>query len=62
MTPEDKDPIRFAKNRKGIIAFSLAFTVFGIVFILFTGRYELAFFVIAAILPWAEYWFRRNRR
>ena len=47
--------IRFLKSRKGIIVLSLALTVCGIFFILVTGRWELSFFVIAALLPWVEY-------
>jgi hypothetical protein len=61
MTERDKEIIRFLNSRRGIIGLSLALTVGGIVFILLTGRYELTFFVIAALLPWVEYWFRRDR-
>ncbi|HXW71357.1 MAG TPA: hypothetical protein VEK34_07955 [Methylocella sp.] len=50
------------KETLAIVALSLAFTVFGVIFIWLTGRYELSFFVIAAILPWVEAWFRRRRR
>ena len=62
MTPRDKEIIRYLKSRQGIIGISLALTVAGIVFIVLTGRYELSWFVAAAILPWIEYWFRRNKK
>jgi hypothetical protein len=62
MTPRDKAIIRYLKSRQGIIGISLALTVAGIVFIVLTGRYELSWFVAAAILPWIEYWFRRNKK
>jgi hypothetical protein len=62
MTPRDKEIIRFLKSRQGIIAISLSLTVAGIVFIVLTGRYELSWFVAAAILPWIEYWLRRNQK
>ncbi|MFZ0496021.1 MAG: hypothetical protein WBG11_13720 [Methylocella sp.] len=62
MTPRDKAIIRYLKSRQGIIGISLGLTVAGIVFILLTGRYELSWFVGAAILPWVEYWFRRNKK
>jgi hypothetical protein len=62
MTPRDKAIIRYLKSRQGIIGISLALTVAGIVFIILTGRYELSWFVAAAILPWVEYWLRRNKK
>jgi hypothetical protein len=62
MTPRDKAIIRYLKSRQGIIVTSLALTVAGIVFIVVTGRYELSWFVAAAILPWIEYWLRRNKK
>jgi hypothetical protein len=62
MTPRDKEIIRYLKSRQGIIGISLALTVAGIVFIILTGRYELSWFVAAAVLPWIEYWFRRNKK
>ncbi len=62
MTPRDKAIIRYLKSRQGIIAISLGLTVTGIVFIIVTGRYELSWFVAAAILPWIEYWLRRNKK
>jgi hypothetical protein len=62
MTPRDREIIRFLKSRTGIIGISLGLTVCGIVYILFTGRYELSFFVIAAMLPWVELWFRRRKK
>ncbi len=62
MTPRDKAIIRFLKSRQGIIGISLALTLAGIVFIILTGRYELSWFVAAALLPWVEYWFRRNKK
>jgi hypothetical protein len=62
MTPRDKAIIRFLKSRLGIIGISLALTLAGIVFIILTGRYELSWFVAVALLPWVEYWFRRNKK
>jgi hypothetical protein len=62
MNPIDKAIIDFVKSRKGIIGISLGLTVCGIIFILATGRYELSFFVLAAILPWVEYWLRRQKK
>lgn len=62
MLERDKAIIRWLKSREGTIALSIALTVCGVVFILLTGRYELAFFVIAALLPWAEYWYRRKKK
>jgi hypothetical protein len=62
MTPRDKAIIRYLKSRQGIIGISLGLTVAGIVFIILTDRYELSWFVAAAILPWIEYWFRRNKK
>jgi hypothetical protein len=62
MTPRDKEIIRYLKSRRGIIGISLGLTVAGIVFIVLTGRYELSWFVAAAVLPWIEYWFRRNKK
>ena len=62
MTPRDKGIIRYLKSRQGIIGISLGLTVAGIVFIILTDRYELSWFVAAAILPWIEYWFRRNKK
>jgi hypothetical protein len=62
MTPRDKEIIRYLKSRQGIIGISLALTVVGIVFIVLTGRYELSWFVAVAILPWIEYWFRRDKK
>jgi hypothetical protein len=62
MTPRDKAIIRYLKSRQGIIITSLVLTVGGIVFIFLTGRWELSFFVIAAILPWVEHWLRRNKK
>lgn len=62
MTERDKEIIRFLKSRKGTIILSLALTVCGLLFILATGRWELSFFVIAALLPWVEYWFRSRKK
>jgi hypothetical protein len=62
MLPRDRAILRYLSSRQGIIAISLALTVCGIIFILVTGRWELSFFVIAALLPWVEYWFRRTKR
>jgi hypothetical protein len=62
MTPRDKEIIRYLKSRQGIISISLGLTVAGIVFIVLTGRYELSWFVAAAVLPWIEHWFRRNKK
>ena len=62
MTPRDKAILEFLASRRGIIWISLCLTAAGIIFILFTGRYELSFFVLAGLLPWIEYWFRRRNR
>lgn len=62
MTERDEEIIRFFKSRKGTIILSLALTVCGLLFILATGRWELSFFVIAALLPWVEYWFRWRKK
>jgi hypothetical protein len=62
MTPRDRAILRYLKSRQGIIAISLGLTFGGIVFIILTGRYELSWFVAAAILPWVEYWLRRNKK
>jgi hypothetical protein len=62
MIPRDKAIIRFLKSREGIISISLGLTACGIIYILFTGRYELSFFVIAGMLPWVEYWIRRRKK
>ncbi len=62
MTPRDKAIIRYLKSRQGIIGISLGLTLGGIVFIILTGRYELSWFVALALLPWVEYWFRRNKK
>jgi hypothetical protein len=62
MTPRDKAIIRYLKSRQGIIGISLGLTVGGVVFILLTGRYELSWFVAAAILPWVEHWLRRRKK
>jgi hypothetical protein len=62
MLERDKAIIRYLKSRQGIIGISLGLTIAGVVFIILTGRYELSWFVAAAILPWVEYWFRRNKR
>jgi hypothetical protein len=61
MTERDKAILRYLKSREGIIAISLILTVCGIVFIIISGRYELSLFVIAAILPWLEYWSKRRK-
>ncbi|MCL2452473.1 MAG: hypothetical protein FWD08_02285 [Alphaproteobacteria bacterium] len=45
-----------------IVILSLVFVVFGTLFILRTGRYELTFFILAALLPWLEHWSRHRRR
>jgi len=62
MTPRDEAIIRYLKSRQGIIGISIGLTVAGIVFIVLTDRYELSWFVAAAILPWVEYWFRRKKK
>jgi hypothetical protein len=62
MTPRDKAILRYLKSRQGIIGISLGLTVCGIVFIILTDRYELSWFVAAALLPWIEYWLRRNKK
>jgi hypothetical protein len=62
MTPRDRAILRYLKSRQGIIGISLGLTVGGIVFIILTDRYELSWFVAAALLPWVEYWLRRNKK
>jgi hypothetical protein len=62
MTQIDKAIIRYITSRNGIICISLGLTVCGIIFIILTRRYELSLFVVAALLPWVEYWSRRNKR
>jgi hypothetical protein len=62
MLPRDRAILRYLASPQGIIAVSIALTVSGIIYILATGRWELSFFVIAALLPWVEYWFRRNKK
>jgi len=62
MTQRDEEIIRFLKSRNGIISISIGLTVCGFIFMLLTGRYELSFFVIAALLPWVEYWYRRRKK
>lgn len=62
MTQRDEEIIRFLKSRNGIISISVGLTVCGIIFIFLTGRYELSLFVIAALLPWVEYWYRRRKK
>jgi hypothetical protein len=61
MLPRDRAILRYLASPQGIIALSIALTVCGIIYIFATGRWELSFFVIAALLPWVEYWFRRKR-
>jgi hypothetical protein len=62
MTPRDRAILRYLGSRQGIVVVSLLLTVCGSIFILVTGRWELSFFVIAALLPWVEHWLRRNKR
>ncbi|MGH6836926.1 MAG: hypothetical protein ACREC9_15630 [Methylocella sp.] len=62
MFERDKAIIRYLKSRQGIIVISLGLTIGGIVFIILTGRYELSWFVAAAVLPWIEHWLRRNKK
>jgi hypothetical protein len=62
MTPRDRAILRYLGSPRGIIVVSLLLTVCGSIFILVTGRWELSFFVIAALLPWVEYWLRRNKK
>jgi hypothetical protein len=61
MNPIDRAIIDFVKSRTGIIIISLVLTICGGLFILLTGRYELSFFVFAALLPWIEHWWRHRR-
>ncbi|MGH6863605.1 MAG: hypothetical protein ACRECN_04935 [Methylocella sp.] len=51
MFERDKAIIRYLKSRQGIIGISLGLTIAGIVFIIFTGRYELGWWVAFAQLP-----------
>ena len=62
MNPIDKAIIDFVKSRNGIISISLVLTIGGILFIIATGRYELSFFIFAALLPWIEYWLWHRKR
>ncbi|HET6375648.1 MAG TPA: hypothetical protein VFF88_06330 [Methylocella sp.] len=62
MEDRDKAIIRYLSSRQGTIVLSLVLTACGIFFILATGRWELSLFVIAALLPWAEYWLKRKRK
>jgi hypothetical protein len=62
MLPRDRAIFEYLRSPQGIIVVSIVLTVCGTVYILMTGRWELSFFVIAALLPWAEYWFRRRKK
>jgi hypothetical protein len=62
MLPRDRAILEYLRSPQGIIVVSIVLTVCGTVYILMTGRWELSFFVIAALLPWAEYWFRRGKK
>ena len=62
LLPRDKAILRYLGSRQGIIVTSIILTACGIIYILVTGRWELSLFVIAALLPWIEYWFRRNKK
>lgn len=62
MLPRDRAILRYLASPQGIIILSIVLTVCGIVYIFATGRWELSFFVIAALLPWLEYWFRRSKK
>ena len=62
MLPKDRAILRYLASAQGIIVISIALTVCGVVYIFATGRWELSLFVIAALLPWVEYWFRRNKK
>ena len=62
MLPRDRAILEYLRSPRGIIIVSIVLTVCGTVYILMTGRWELSFFVIAALLPWAEYWFRRRKK
>jgi hypothetical protein len=62
MFERDKAILRYLNSREGIIAISLILTISGVVFIVLTGRYELSLFVIAALLPWVEYWSKHRKK
>jgi|AmaraimetFIIA100_FD_contig_31_61111919_length_412_multi_2_in_0_out_0_1 hypothetical protein len=62
MFPRDRDIVRYLRSPQGIILIGLVLPVGGLIYILMTGRWELGFWVILALLPWAEYWFRRKRK
>jgi hypothetical protein len=62
MFERDKAILRYLTSREGIIAISLILTISGIVFIILTGRWELSLFVIAALLPWVEYWSKHRKK
>ncbi len=62
LLPRDRAILRYLASPQGIIALSIALTVSGVIYIFASGRWELSFFVIAALLPWVEYWFRRKKK
>ncbi len=62
MLPRDRAILRYLTSPQGIIVLSIALTVSGIIYIVASGRWELSLFVIAALLPWVEYWFRRKKK
>jgi predicted membrane protein len=61
MLPRDRAILQYLRSPRGIIVTSIVLTICGIIFILMTGRWLLSVFVIAALLPWVEYWWRRKR-
>jgi hypothetical protein len=62
MLPGDRAILRFLRSPRGIILISLVLPVGGLIYILMTGRWELGFWVMLALLPWVEYWWRRKRK
>jgi len=62
MSLRDRAILQYLRSRQGIIVVSVVLTVCGTVYILMTGRWELSFFIIAALLPYVEYWFHRNKK
>ncbi len=62
MLPRDRAILSYLRSPQGIIVISIVLTVCGIAYILMTGRWELSLFVLAALLPWVEYWYRRGKK
>ncbi|QBR72283.1 hypothetical protein CU048_14475 [Beijerinckiaceae bacterium] len=61
MSCGDEHIADFSDSRIGTISICTGLTVCGVIFIVFTGRYELSVFIVAALLPWVELWFKRRK-